>query len=183
MVVLTFCIDKQMQEKKVFPAEVFVVSFDGRNSLWRKVIVSSWSRSYSPIDNCSLFTWHKEYHKQLQQSRHKYSFFSSSAKAAGGFKQLHNNLCMSFWMVTKGILFLYSLLFLRLQLRQKSKFRKLQIFISQTTDFHFTNYRFSFCKLQIFISQTTDFHFVSFHFVSFRFAPFRFANYSKPFQE
>ena len=40
---------------------------------------------------------------------------------------------------------------------------------------------FSFRKLQIFISQTTDFHFVSFHFVSFRFvsfrfAPFRFAN-------
>ena len=134
------------------------MSFDGRNSLWRNVIVSSWSRSYSLIDNCSLFIWHKEYHKQLQQSRHKYSFFSSSAKAAGGFKQLHNNLCMSFWMVTEGILFLYSLLFLRLQLRQKSKFRKLQIsfrklqiFISQTTDSHFANYRFSFRKLQIFI--------------------------------
>ena len=31
-------------------------------------------------------------------------------------------------------------------------FRKLQIFISQTTDFHFANYRFSFRKLQIFIS-------------------------------
>ena len=28
---------------------------------------------------------------------------------------------------------------------------------------------FSFRKLQIFISQTTDFHFVSFHFVSFHF--------------
>ena len=41
-------------------------------------------------------------------------------------------------------------------------FRKLQIFISQTTDSHFANYRFSF------------------RFVSFRFAPFRFANYSKP---
>ena len=46
-------------------------------------------------------------------------------------------------------------------------FRKLQIFISQTTDSHFANYRFSFRKLQIFIS--------------FRFAPFRFANYSKPY--
>ena len=33
-------------------------------------------------------------------------------------------------------------------------------------DFHFTNYRFSFHKLQILISQTTDFHFVLFHFVS-----------------
>ena len=37
-------------------------------------------------------------------------------------------------------------------------FRKLQIFISQTRDFYFANYRFSF------------------RFVSFRFAPFRFAN-------
>ena len=54
-------------------------------------------------------------------------------------------------------------------------FRKVQIFISQTTDSHFANYRFSFRKLQIFISQTTDFH-----LVPFRFAPFRFANYSKP---
>ena len=32
---------------------------------------------------------------------------------------------------------------------------------------HFVNYRLSFRKLQIFISQTTDSHFVSFHFVSF----------------
>ena len=31
------------------------------------------------------------------------------------------------------------------------------MFISQTTDFHFANYRFSFGKLQILISQTTDF--------------------------
>ena len=45
-------------------------------------------------------------------------------------------------------------------------FRKLQILISQTTDSHFANYRFSFRKLQISISQTTDFHFVSSHFVS-----------------
>ena len=54
-------------------------------------------------------------------------------------------------------------------------FRKLQIFISQTTDSHFANYRFSFHKLQIFFSQTTDFNFVSFHFISFRFA-----TYGKP---
>ena len=58
-------------------------------------------------------------------------------------------------------------------------FRKLQIFISQTTDFHFANYRFSFRKLQILISQTTDFHFANYRF-PFRFVPFRFANYSKP---
>ena len=45
-------------------------------------------------------------------------------------------------------------------------FRKLQIFISQTTDSHFVNYRFPFRKLQISISQTTDSHFVSSHFVS-----------------
>ena len=37
---------------------------------------------------------------------------------------------------------------------------------------HFVNYRLSFRKLQIFISQTTDSHFVSFHFVSFRFVSF-----------
>ena len=63
-------------------------------------------------------------------------------------------------------------------------FRKLQIFISQTTDFHFANCKFSFRKLQILISQTTDFHFANyrfpFRFVPFRFAPSRFANYSKP---
>ena len=55
-------------------------------------------------------------------------------------------------------------------------FRKLQIFISQTTDFHFANYRFSFRKLQIFISQTTDSHFVSFHFVSFHFVSLHFVS-------
>ena len=59
-------------------------------------------------------------------------------------------------------------------------FRKLQIFISQTTDSLFANYRFSFRKLQILISQTTDFHFANYRF-PFRFVPFRFANYSKPF--
>ena len=61
-------------------------------------------------------------------------------------------------------------------------FRKLQIFISQTTDFHFANYRFPFRKLQISISQTTDSHFANYRFpFPFRFVPFRFANYSKPF--
>ena len=59
-------------------------------------------------------------------------------------------------------------------------FRKLQISISQTTDSHFANYRFSFRKLQILISQTTDFHFANYRF-PFRFVPFRFANYSKPY--
>ena len=55
------------------------------------------------------------------------------------------------------------------------------MFISQTTDFHFANYRFSFRKLQISISQTTDFHFANYRFsFPFRFVPFRFANYSKP---
>ena len=44
----------------------------------------------------------------------------------------------------------------------RCSFRKLQIFISQTTDSHFANYRFSFRKLQIFIS----FRFVWFRFVS-----------------
>ena len=76
-------------------------------------IVSSWSRSHSPIDNCSLFIRHKEYvasnycsykcwlcsHSQ-QQSRCQYGFFSRSAKPAGAFQQLHNKLCMSFWMAT-----------------------------------------------------------------------------------
>ena len=60
---------------------------------------------------------------------------------------------------------------------------------SEKVNVYFANYRFSFRKLQIFISQTTNFHFanykfsfrfVPFRFVPFRFAPFRFANYSKP---
>ena len=42
-----------------------------------------------------------------------------------------------------------------------------EIFISQTTDSHFANYRFSFRKLLILISQTTDFHFANYRF-SFR---------------
>ena len=49
-------------------------------------------------------------------------------------------------------------------LNYKLSFRKLHIFISQTTDFHFSNYRFSFRKLQILISQTTDFHFANYRF-------------------
>ena len=53
------------------------------------------------------------------------------------------------------------------------------MFILQTTDFHFANYRFSFRKLQIPISRTTDFHSANYRF-PFRFVPFRFANYSKP---
>ena len=73
-------------------------------------------------------------------------------------------------------------------------FRKLQIFISQTTDSHFANYRFSFRKLQILTSQTTDSHFanyrfsfrklqifisfrsISFRSISFRFVWFRFVS-------
>ena len=82
-------------------------------------VVSSWSRSHSPIDNCSLFIWHEEYKPQatnykymlcshsIQQSGHQYSFFSRSAKPAGGFKQVHNKLRMSFWMATEGIVFLH----------------------------------------------------------------------------
>ena len=50
------------------------------------------------------------------------------------------------------------------------------MFISQTTDSHFANYRFSFRKLQISISQTTDFHFVSSHFVSFHFVSSHFVS-------
>ena len=66
-------------------------------------VVSSWLRSHSPIDNCGLFIRHEEYKSQatsykyrlcshsLQQSRRQYSsFFSRSAKPAGGFKQVHN---------------------------------------------------------------------------------------------
>ena len=69
-------------------------------------------------------------------------------------------------------------------LNYRLSFRKLQIFISQTTDSHFANYRFSFRKLQIFISQTTDSHFAnyrfSFHklqiFISFRFISLHFVS-------
>ena len=59
---------------------------------------------------------------------------------------------------------------------RKCPFRKLQIFISQTTDSHFANYKFSFRKLQIFISQTADFHFANYRF-PFRFVPFRFVSF------
>ena len=53
------------------------------------------------------------------------------------------------------------------QRERKCSFRKLQIFISQTTDSHFANYRFSFRKLQIFISQTIQIS-ISFRPISFR---------------
>ena len=46
---------------------------------------------------------------------------------------------------------------------------------SEKGNVYFANFIFSFRKLQIFMSQTTDFH-----FVSFRFVWFRFAKYSKP---
>ena len=68
-------------------------------------IVSSWSRSHSPVDNCSLFIRRKEYKSlgtsykyrewshSLQQSRRQYSFLLRSAKLAGGVKQaLHEFL-------------------------------------------------------------------------------------------
>ena len=62
------------------------------------------------------------------------------------------------------------------QRERKCSFRKLQIFITQTTDSHFANYRFSFRKLQLSISQTTDFHFLSSHFVSFHFVSSHFVS-------
>ena len=69
-------------------------------------------------------------------------------------------------------------------------FRKLQIFISQTTDFHFANYRFSFRKLQIPISQTTDSHFANYRFpfrklqiLISQTTDFHFANYRFPFRK
>ena len=40
---------------------------------------------------------------------------------------------------------------------------------SEKGNVYFANYIFSFRRLQVFISQTTDFHFVSLHFVSFGF--------------
>ena len=70
--------------------------------------------------------------------------YTTSAKAAGGFKQLHNNLCMSFWMASEGIVFLYC------------------SYVCNCAKIpNFANCRFSFHKLQIFIS---------FRFVPFRFA-------------
>ena len=41
------------------------------------------------------------------------------------------------------------------------------MFLSQTTYSRFADYRFSFRKLQIFMSQTTDFHFVWFRFAKY----------------
>ena len=73
------------------------------DQLWKKTsVISSWLRSHLPIDNCGLFIRHEEYKSQatsykyrlcshsLQQSKRQYSFFSRSAKPAGGFKQLHD---------------------------------------------------------------------------------------------
>ena len=48
--------------------------------------------------------------------------------------------------------------------RRQRAFRCIQLnfdWFSITTDSHFANYRFSFRKLQILISQTTDFHFAN----------------------
>ena len=89
---------------------------------------------------------------------------------------------------------------LRFSGKYRFPFRKVQIFISQSTDFisqstdfhfakyrfHFAKYRFSFRKVQIsfrkvqifisqstdFISQSTDFHFAKyrFHFAKYRFS-------------
>ena len=81
-------------------------------------IASLWSRSHSTIDNCSLLIRNKEYKSQatsykdrlcshsLLQSRRQHIFLSRSEKPAGGFKQFHNKLCMSFWMATEGTVFL-----------------------------------------------------------------------------
>ena len=55
------------------------------------------------------------------------------------------------------------------QRERKCSFRKLQIFISQTTDSHFANYRFPFRKLQISISfRPISFRSISFRPISFR---------------
>ena len=101
--------------------------------------------------------------------------YATNLKGAAAIRLLISVAWLSVGYVTKWlILNIYS---------------KLQILISQTTDSHFVNYRFSFRNLQILISQTTDSHFanyrlsfrfVPFSLVSFRFAWFRFANYSKP---
>ena len=55
-------------------------------------------------------------------------------------------------------------------------------FISQCTDFHFAKYRFSFRKVQIFISQSTDFisQSTDFHFAKYR---FHFAKYRFSFRK
>ena len=61
------------------------------------------------------------------------------------------------------------------------------MFISQTTDFHFANYIFSFRKLHILISQTTYSHFANYRFpfrklqifISFRPISFRSISFRK----
>ena len=63
-------------------------------------------------------------------------------------------------------------------------FRELQILISQTKDSHFANYRFSFRKLQIFISQTTyRFSFRKLQILTSQTTDFHFANYRFPFRK
>ena len=70
------------------------------------------------------------------------------------------------------------------QRERKGSFRNLQIFIWQTTDSHFANYRFSFRNVQIFISQTTDSHFANYRFpfrklqISISFCPISFRSIS-----
>ena len=70
------------------------------NQLRKKTsIFSSWSRSHSPIDNCSLFILYKvEYKSQATSYKYmlcshslQHSFFSRSAKPADGFKQLNGD--------------------------------------------------------------------------------------------
>ena len=121
----------------------------------RQKITAACSSDIKNITSNQLYKYRLRSHS-LQQSRRKYRFFSSSAKAADGLKQLHNNLCMSFRMATEGIVFLYC-----------------SCVCNCAKNPNFTNCRFSFRKLQIFISQITDFHFVSFHFVSFGSISFR----------
>ena len=133
-----------MQEKKSISSRSFVI--------WRPV------HSTGRISQATSYKYRLGSHS-LHQSRRKYSVFSSSAKVAGGFKQLHNNLCMSFWMATEGIVFLYC-----------------SYVCNCAKNPDFANCRFSFrIKLQIFISQTTDSHFANYRF-SFRFVPFRFVS-------
>jgi len=56
------------------------------------------------------------------------------------------------------------------RLLHKNLFRKVQLFVSQSTVIHFARYRFSFRKVQIFNSESTDFHLAKYrfrkHFVS-----------------
>ena len=55
-------------------------------------------------------------------------------------------------------------------------------FISQSTDFHFAKYRFSFRKVQIFILQSTDFQFAKYRF-PFRKVQISFSQSTDPFRK